>query len=507
MTRRPALIALLLAVVLVGAGLVSYALVSGDDEAALPKATGETGPDGLRPFYTQTVKWSDCGDGRCADVKVPIDYDKPEGETTTVRVKDIPAEGKGGRYLFVNPGGPGGVATTFADYLHGQLPDAVLDEYDIVGVDPRGVGASDPLKCFGDRRFDDFAASDPTPDDAAEIEAFRSDYTELGKACERKDGELAAHVSTEEAARDLDVVRALMGSTTFDWFGASYGTQLGATYATLFPEKVGRMVLDGAVDPSLSAEDGALGQATGFGRAIRAYVEDCVQKSSCPLGRDPDVALQRLSDLLASADASPLRTGEDRKLTEGLMFYGVAVTLYDKKTWPVLTQALQLGLQRNGSLFLKLADAYFQRGSDGHFASNIGESIYAVSCLDTEDHSTVAEVKASIPRFEKVSPVFGKALAWGVLGCASWPIKPTHPQIPIDASGSEPILVLGTTRDPATPYEWAKALTAQLKTGVLVTREGDGHTAYAAGNECINEKVDAYLVSGKVPKDGTVCKA
>jgi pimeloyl-ACP methyl ester carboxylesterase len=504
-TRRPALIALLVVAVLVGGGLVSYALVRGD-VAPLPKATGETGSDGLRPFYTQKLSWSDCGDGRCTDVKVPIDYDNPGGKTTTLRVKDIPAEGKGGRYLFVNPGGPGGVATTFADYLHSQLGDKVTEEYDVVGVDPRGVGASDPLTCFGHRRFDDFAASDPTPDDAAEVEAMRSDYDELGKACLRKDGELAAHVSTEEAARDLDIVRALMGSPTVDWFGASYGTQLGATYATLFPQKVGRMVLDGAIDPSLSSEDAALGQATGFGRALRAYVEDCVRRGSCPLGRDPDVAEQRVSDLLASADASPLRTGEDRRLTEGLMFYGIAVTLYDKKTWPVLTQALSLGLKRNGSLLLTLSDAYFQRRSDGKYRSNLGEVIYAVNCLDTKDRNTVAQIRASIPRFEKVSPVFGRALAWGVLGCSSWPIKATHPQIPIDASGSEPILVLGTTRDPATPYEWAKALATQLKTGVLVSREGDGHTAYSAGNRCITEKVDAYLVDGSVPKDGTVCK-
>lgn len=516
MTRRTAVLAAVAAfaaLVLVGAVAV-VALTGGDNQKSsddwakpTPAATGVS--SGLEPYYTQDLSWDDCGTAHCTWVKVPIDYAKPGGDTLKLRVKVSPAKEPGGHSLFLNPGGPGGSALGFVDYMRAQFGSSVLKRYDLVGVDPRGVGQSTPVDCLSDRDFDTYAASEQTPDDAAEIAKFRATIVDAGKGCEVRSGALAAHLSTEEAARDFDVVRALLGAKKFDWFGASYGTQLGATYATLFPKKVGRMVLDGAVDPSLSSEESSFGQATGFQRALQAYINDCVKTKKCPLGRDAGRAEKKIAAFLEARDAKPMKTGEKRQLTEALAFYGIAVTLYDKEYWPVLTQGLSAAFKGDGSVLLRLADVYFERKPDGSFDSNIGEAFPAISCLDTsaDTESSLQEIEKSLPRFTKASPVFGRFMAWGALGCTEWPIKATHPQVPIDAKGSAPIVVLGTTRDPATPYEWSKALTDQLGSAVLISRDGDGHTAYTSGNRCIKDLVDAYLVDGKVPKNGTLCKA
>lgn len=498
---------LLVVVAVVIAGVIAVVANRPDKKFVDPAPSTSGTPAGLAAFYHQKVRWTDCGSARCATVKVPIDYDKPGAATTRLSLKVIPStSGKATRSMFVNPGGPGGSAIDFAGTMSGEFGKDVRAKYDIVGVDPRGVGESTPLKCLSDKRFDAFAASDPDPDNAAEITAFRHLTTELGAACEKNSGELAAHVSTEEAARDMDVVRALLGRRTMDWFGASYGTQLGATYAQLFPKTVDRMVLDGAVDPSLGVVDSSLGQATGFERAVESYTKDCVKSSSCPLGGDAKSGLVKISALLQQLDAKPMKTSGARQLTEGQAFYGIAVTLYDKTTWKYLTQALTQAFRGDGTILLLLSDAYFDRQSDGSYAGNLGQVIYAVNCLDVSDRLTQGETEAMIPRFEKVSPVFGRSLAWGALGCTDWPIKATHPQLKLSADGAAPIVVIGTTRDPATPYEWAQSLAKQLSSGVMVTREGDGHTAYGSGNSCITKAIDAYYVAGTVPKDGLVCK-
>jgi pimeloyl-ACP methyl ester carboxylesterase len=513
-TRRTKILAALFAVVLIAAIAFAAIAVSRDDDKPAkpdrPAPSAEGVPSGLEDFYTQELSWDECGQDRCTVVEVPMDYEDPDGDTIKLQVKVISATGDGGRSLFVNPGGPGGEAQGFADYMESEFGEDVRDTYDIVGVDPRGVGKSTPIDCLSDRELDAYAASEPDPDNAAEIKEYRALGVDFGTGCEKRSGALASHISTEEAARDFDIVRALLGAKSFDWFGASYGTELGATYATLFPKTVGRMVLDGAVDPSLSAEESAFGQTTGFQRALDAYIEDCVTRQDCPLGTDADAGEDKLISFVEARDEGPLTTGQDRKLTQGHTFYGIAVTLYDKSTWPVLTQALKAAFKGDGSVLLRLSDVYFRRADDGTYTENLGEANPAINCLDAGDDdaeaSTLEEVQKSEARFEKASPVFGRALAWGALSCTDWPIKPLHPQADVDATGSKPILVLGTTRDPATPYEWAKALADQLRTAVLVTRQGDGHTAYTSKNECIKRIVDDYLVDGEVPKDGTTCK-
>jgi pimeloyl-ACP methyl ester carboxylesterase len=487
-------------------GIVVVTAVVTRDSWHEPKPAATSAPSELRQFYDQKVRWSSCGSAHCTWIAVPVDYAKPDGETTRLRAVVHPAEGgKAGRSILVNPGGPGGSAVDFASAMSSSFGSDVRKMYDIVGVDPRGVARSTPLTCLSDKQFDAFTEVDPDPDTAAEITAFRQSMTKLGEACQKNSGELAAHVSTVEVAKDMDIVRALLGRSKLDWFGASYGTELGAVYAQLFPTKVGRMVLDGAVDPSLDAVGSSLGQTTGFQRAIDAYAKDCVKQSDCPLGRDADAGLGKVADLMTRLDITPMKATSDRDLTEGQAFYGIAVTLYDKTTWPYLSQALAAAFRGDGRILLQLSDAYFERTEDGSYHGNLGQVIYAVNCLDASDRLTLAETEAIIPQFEKASPVFGRSLAWGALGCADWPIKATNPLPKIEAKGAPPILVLGTTRDPATPYEWATSLASQLSSGVLITREGDGHTAYNAGNECIIDAVDTFFTKGTVPKDGLTC--
>lgn len=471
------------------------------------RPTGEQAPSGLEDFYAQTVTWRDCGSGaQCGTVEVPVDYAEPNSQTLELAMRKVPATGHSRGTLFVNPGGPGGSAQEFAEYLAGSLGSEVRKRYDVVGVDPRGVGESTPLRCLDDAEFDAFIALDPDPETPEEVEAVREGIVAMGQACADNSGSLAAHVATEEAARDHDIVRAVLGEDRFDWFGASYGTQLGATYAELFPEKVGRMVLDGGLDPSLDSVDLSLGQAQGFQLALESYVDSCVAEG-CVLGGSSQEAAATIADFMQGLENEPMTTRSGRELTEGLAFYGIAVTLYAQESWTYLTAAFEAALgDGDPSVFLQLADIYFERNHEGEFLSNSGQVIYAVNCLDGSSDVSLEELQSEVlPRFREASPIFGGALGWGVLACADWPIEATHPQRPVSAEGASPIVVIGTTRDPATPYEWSQSLAKQLESGVLITREGDGHTGYGMGNSCVDEAVDAYLVDGTAPQDGLVC--
>ncbi|MET0819593.1 MAG: alpha/beta hydrolase [Aeromicrobium sp.] len=502
--RTTLLIATVLALLVGVAVYAAYATRSPGFDEPRPLKVGA--PKGLESFYTQDLDWSDCKTGgHCATVTVPVDYSDPGGATTKLRMVLYPATETSTRSIFVNPGGPGGSAIDYAGAMKNELGDDVRSSADVIGVDPRGVGLSSPLTCLPAKKFDAYAASDPDPDDAAEIEASRAAFASIGTACQANSGALAAHVSTVEAARDMDVVRALVGRAKLDWFGASYGTELGAVYAELFPDKVGRMVLDGAVDPSLDAVESSYAQAEGFQRALAAYAADCAKSEKCPIGTDPQAGVAKIAALMQQLDAKPLPGLGDRKLTEGLAFYGIAVTLYDKETWSYLSQALDAAFKGDGSVLVQFADVYFDRKPDGSYGSNSGQVISAISCLDSPGGLTLADVEKQTPRFVKTSPVFGRALAFGALGCSDWPITSANPLPTIDAKGAPPIVVIGTTRDPATPYESAEALAEQLDSGVLLTRDGDGHTAYASGNKCIKKAVDGYLSEGTVPTAGTTC--
>lgn len=471
--------------------------------------TGES-VDGLEEYYSQEVEWEDCGEAAlCADVTVPIDHSDPAVGDTTLRMRRIPAEGQGtGKVLFVNPGGPGGSAQDYAEQFAASTSAAVRRAYDVVGVDPRGVGQSSPLECLPAEEFDDVVGLDPDPETDAEARALFDAAVDLGEACLANSGDLARFVSTADAARDHDIVRAVLGQDELHWFGASYGTVLGATYADLFPQNVGTMILDGAVDPTLSDVEASLGQATGFQRAVESYAASCAKDRRCDLGDSRQEVLDTIAGLMESLEDDPIALRDGREFTQGWAFYGLILPLYAEGNWPALTQGLELWQDGDPSFMVYLADLYFDR-EDGEYTTNGGQAIYAVNCLDSDERGTLTpEIVRDelVPRFEKVSPQFGEVLAWGTVSCSSWPIESVTPQQPTEAKGAVPILVLGTTLDPATPYEWSQALAKQLESGVLVTREGDGHTAYNAGNACIEKLVDAFLVDGEVPEDGTVCR-
>jgi pimeloyl-ACP methyl ester carboxylesterase len=296
----------------------------------------------------------------------------------------------------------------------------------------------------------------------------------------------------------------VLGDTELHWFGASYGTYIGAVYAELFPRRVGRLVLDGALDPTLDATELPRQQAAGFETALRAYVADCVTKQGCPLGVDTEAGLQRIRQLLADLDAEPLPTDDPaRPLTQELGVSAVIYPLYVPHLWSGLTVAIGAALNGNGRLLLNLVDLSSSR-IEGEPPDDSWQARTGVNCSDRPAGLTVAGVKASLQSFRRASPTFGRTLAWSQLACVAWPVRPSPPPR-IDGDGAAPILVVGTSRDPATPLRWAVALAGQLESGVLLTRDGDGHTAYGMGNACVDRVIDRYLVGGRVPQDGTAC--
>ncbi|KAA1428497.1 alpha/beta hydrolase [Nocardioides antri] len=415
-----------------------------------------------------------------------------------------PATGDRIGSLVVNPGGPGAPGTSVAEDADSYFADELRQRYDIVGFDPRGTGDSSPVDCLTDSDLDAYIAADPDPDDSGEVEEVVENQEEFWTGCEQKSGDLASHVSTIEVARDMDVLRAVLGERKLPYFGFSYGTRLGATYAELFPDNVGRFVLDGAVDPSLPTLEGSLSQAEGFETALRAYLENCVDSGDCFLGSSVDEGLTTISDLLADIDDEPLPTDQERDLTIGNAFYGLVTPLYSEDNWPYLDLGLEEALDGDGSTLLLLSDFYGSR-EGGEYVDNSLEAISVINCLDDPWSVSAEEVPDYFDEFEDASPTFGRVFAWSLVTCHGTPFETSEPEIEIDGSGAAPIVVIGTTRDPATPYHEAVAMAEQLDSGVLLSREGDGHTAYNRGNDCIDDAVHAYLIEGTAPADGKEC--
>ena len=462
----------------------------------------------LADFYGQRLDWAPCRtDFECATLTVPLDYRHPAGDTIDLALLKVPARDPGGRIgsLVVNPGGPGVPGTSYAAQAEQVFRAPLLDRFDIVGFDPRGTGDSEPVDCLSDQQLDDYIATDPDPDTAAEAVDYLHWVAALGRGCVARSGALAAHVSTIEAARDMDVLRAALGESTLTYLGASYGTKLGATYADLFPKRVGRMVLDGAVDLSIDNRQLALEQAAGFEGALRSYVQNCVDETdSCFLGDSAEEGLARIKQFLEQVDAEPLPTGTDRDLQVGNAFYGIVAPLYNRDYWYALSQALKAGFAGDGSTLLQLSDLYTSRGTDG-YTDNSAEAIYAINCLDDPYAVPASAVDDNVADFEQASPTFGRVFAWGLTTCRDVQVRSTEEPRDIRAAGAPPIVVVGTTRDPATPFEWAVHLAAQLRSGVLVRRDGDGHTGYNSGNACVDRAVESYLIDGTVPDDGLSC--
>ncbi|WP_159801708.1 alpha/beta hydrolase [Arthrobacter zhaoguopingii] len=474
-----------------------------------PDAVGDV-PAGLEPFYSQEVEWEPCEDDfACARVEVPLDYSDPG--RATIEVAAIRADATKGEpqgTILVNPGGPGGSGYNIVrDALDRVVSDRLRGGYDVVGFDPRGVNRSSAVECRTDKEQDaareEFIPAD-TPDGEA-LELLRAEAREYADVCAERTGELLGFVDTDSAARDMDILRALVGDAKLNYLGFSYGTQLGAAYAGLFPERSGRLVLDGALDPALSNEQVTLGQAAAFEKALRAYVAGCQAGDDCPLPGDVDAGVAALQDLFQEVEENPKPAEDGRLVTIGSFVQGFILPLYDDSNWPTLTSAVNTALQGDYTDMMYLADLAFEREADGTYSTNATDAFLAVNCLDYPMVSDPDQMRRDEAALVAASPTFGAFLAYGGLTCEAWKYGPVGEPAPARAQGADPLLVIGTTGDPATPYEWSLALAEQLESAVHVTWEGEGHTAYGRSNDCITDIVDSYFLEGAVPKDGVRC--
>jgi pimeloyl-ACP methyl ester carboxylesterase len=473
---------------------------------SVPAADDPAGRPEFASFYQQKITWRDCHDGfDCTSVKVPVDWSQPAKASLDLAVVRRKADGDSIGSLLMNPGGPGASGVEWVRAAASSYGSSLRSSFDIIGWDPRGIGGSSQIKCLTNEQIDKFVSSDPTPDTPAEKAEIIKDSRDFATGCQLRTGAFfVAHVDTLSTVKDMDVLRAVLGDKTLSYFGASYGTFLGAWYAEEFPWRVGRLVLDGGIDPSLDSKGYIEGQAMGFSRAIQAYMTDCLKQKECPFRGSVEEAKAQLADLIERSDQQPLPTTSRRKLTQGLLITGIVQGMYSDRLWDPLSRAISQAMQGDGSGLIELADQYYQREETGQYGAVV-QSNGPIYCLDHPETRTDEQIAAHAEELQRRYPPLGASMAWSALSCKYWPIAPVMKPRKLTAQGAAPILVVGSTGDPATPYEWSQALASQLSGGHLLTREGFGHTGYGE-SKCVNEAVDKYLISGKTPEQGTVCK-
>ncbi|MGW7257099.1 alpha/beta hydrolase [Streptomyces sp. NPDC054834] len=446
---------------------------------------------------------------QCATMKAPLDWSDPKGDTIDLALIRARASGAASERigsLVFNFGGPGGSGVTTLPAF-GEDYAQLRTRYDLVSFDPRGVGRSAPVECESDAQLDEYFQQDATPDDSAERTQLLDRTKQFNAACEKHSEKILPHVRTTDAARDMDLMRQVLGDAKLYYFGISYGTELGGVYAHLFPRNVGRAVFDAVVDPTQDPEQSSLGQARGFQLALDNFAEDCTSKTTdCPIGDTAQDVKDRIAKLLADLDRKPIPGILPRELTQSDATNGIAQSLYSKDFWEYLTEGLEQAYDGDGRILMLLSDSMNGRNENGEY-SNIAAANTAINCSDAKPRYTTADVQQKLPEFRAASALFGDYLAWGMIGCTDWatPGAGDHPDV--SAPGSAPILVVGNTGDPATPYEGAKKMVDALGKGVGVelTYKGQGHGAYDSKNKCVQAAVNGYLLDGKVPPAGTVC--
>lgn len=463
-------------------------------------------PAESRPtFGAGPPSWVRCESGfECAALPVPL---ADTGRTVDLALTRRPATGPGQRLgsLVVNPGGPGAGAVGYLQSAYAGLPRLLRERFDLVAFDPRGVGRTAPVRCASTAELDRYLALDPAPDDAAELTAYERGNEALTAGCAGTSRELLAHVSTAEAAEDLDRVRAAVGDSRLTYLGYSYGTAIGAAYLEAHPTRVRAMVLDGALDPASTWDALLEGQSRGFDTALQALLSDC-ERTRCAFRQAVGGDLLAAYDALdARIDRTRLPGRDGRTVGPGEFSLAVGAGLYDREDgWPAVAAALAAAERGDGAPLLALSDSYSGRGPQGY--ANTLEANLAVTCTDRPWPRDTAPYLALADRVARVSPRFGAAIALSGLACATWPVPPTGVPHPVRAAGAPPVVVVGTTRDPATPYAWAVSLARQLASGVLVTYNGDGHTVYGgSAPPCVREPLDAYLLTGTAPPQGLRC--
>jgi pimeloyl-ACP methyl ester carboxylesterase len=491
--RRPPALLLGLALATVAA-LAATACASEADSSRLGvgKDTTTTTAEGGRKPTKDTLDWQSCGLGaECAVLEVPVDYAQPDGDTLPISVARVPASGERTGALFVNPGGPGGTATDFASAMAASLPDDITEHFDIVGVDPRGLGASD-IDCKGD--ITGLYGVDYSLDSPADTKALLDVSRTYVDDCKRNVGGLLTHLGTADVARDIDSVRAAMGDDKLNYLGFSYGTAIGQMLAQMFPDRVRAMVLDGVVELGPTGVQLADDQATGFEKGLQAFAEDCDSKDDCPIGGG-DGAVAAVEKLQAQVEKAPI-PAQPRDLGPGELSTGLALPLYEESLWPDLARAVDEALKGDGSAMVGLADQYLALADSDIY--------FAVNCLDFTWPKTPEDLLADGKAAAERSPHFGEPIVNDYVRCSMWPAKP-EPLPAVTAPAAPPILVVSTTNDPVTPYEAGVRTAERLKSGVLLTHHGEGHTVVGAGDSCVDDAVARYLVDLKTPEGGTTC--
>ncbi|MFJ9901512.1 alpha/beta hydrolase [Streptomyces sp. NPDC101152] len=492
--------------------------------SVLAGCTGSGSKDG--DLSTQKLDWKDCpapsaaegggdapsplpngGTWQCATMKAPLDWNNPKGDTIGIAL--IRAKADGGRRigsLVFNFGGPGGSGVSTLPAFGGDYT-TLRTRYDLVSFDPRGVGSSAPVQCENDQQLDAYFQQDATPDNATERTGYLDNTKKFNAACEKNSKKVLPHVRTTDAARDMDLMRQVLGDKKLYYFGISYGTELGGVYAHLFPKNLGRAVFDAVVDPTQNPEQSSLGQARGFQLALDNFAADCVSKTTaCPIGDNAQDVENRIATLLRNLDSKPIPGILPRRLTQTAATNGIAQALYSKDFWQYLTEGLQQAYQGDGRVLMLLSDSMNGRSENGEY-SNITAANIAINCADEKARYTPAYVEGKLPEFRAASPLFGDFLAWGMISCTDWAVPGAADHPDVSAPGAAPILVVGNTGDPATPYEGARRMVDALGKGVGVelTYKGQGHGAYDSKNKCVQSVVNGYLLDGKVPAAGTVC--
>jgi len=472
----------------------------------------ETTEDPLAPYLGQEVQWSDCGAGaECATVMAPLDWDNPGvGEDVNLAVSRHRATGHALGSLFVNPGGPGASGYEFVlDSVDFAVSEVLRESFDVIGWDPRGVNFSSPVSCAAtDAELDYFffgemEAQPDTPEWDAELLA---ESIRFGQECQANTGELLEFVDTLSTVRDLDLLRHLVGDEQLNYLGYSYGTLIGALYIDTFPEKVGRMVLDGPVDPGASQFDLVVNQHRGFEEALEAYLVECDLTNSCPFAGSLEQRLRGVSDLYDELEQNPLRHADGRLIDDGMLRTAMVTTLYAQSSWPFLTRMFDELQEGVTDTAIFLVDFYYDR-EGGVYQNNSMEAFIAINCLDYPVESDPAVLEAQADQLREAAPYTARPSGDGDLVCMNWPYPPKLNKGPVRGEGANPVVILGTTGDPATPYNWSVSLNEQLENSVLLTLVGEGHLAYDERVTCINDPVDTYFVTGDLPEDGITCVA
>jgi len=497
-----------LAAAVASAAAASLVLAGCSSTSSEPPTQEPTASVDLSAYYSQPITWSKCSGGfQCASFTVPLDYGDPNSSPITIEMLKAPATNPNKRRgaIVVNPGGPGGSGIDFARYAAGVVSGEIIAEYDIIGFDPRGVGQSTPIECLDGPQTDTLVANLGTPESPAQEALAVSAAASLGAGCKANSPDLTPHVGTIPAARDMDILRGVIGESALNFLGLSYGTFLGLTYADLFTDKVGQFVLDGVINPDLTNDELARGQADGFQIALSSFIADCPTHKNCPLPKDPAAATQKIDDWLASVGKVPIEGAPGRPLSRPLATNGIIGSLYEPQFgWPELRDALAAGFKGNGSPLMQIVDSFTGRQSDGTYSDNSLDALYAVNCLDRTDRADPQRTVELGEEWASTAPTFGRELAWSNLPCFDYPAPPTNEPHVITADGAREILLVGTTRDPATPYVWAKEVNDQLANSVLVTFDGDGHTGYGR-NGCVTQAVDQAFLTGQLPTADTTC--